>query len=458
MPHPSLSSDSYFWQRTQALLGEQADQLFQYAEEAPVRGVTVNTRLLPAQEFAAAPPFALTAGGFACANFRLVRSDARPGLHPWHHAGVYYGQEPSASTAAAALDVRPGDRVLDTCAAPGGKSAQLSAALQGSGVLVSNEFDSARSRILLSNIERMGAPNVVVTNDSVPRLAQCFAGYFNKVLVDAPCSGEGMFRKEPQAVTQHSEALVEQCAALQAEILDAAARCLAPGGELVYSTCTFSPQEDEGQIGAFLAAHPDFELIDTGLSCGCPGHESHCVNGAIDVNKVRRIYPCHGGEGHFVAKLRRSGAAQPAAMYPAPRPAKVPKQLQDFLRQLFPQLLDRPLQQFRESFYLPSVQPLPSLAGLHLVRCGVQLGSVEKDRFTPAHHLMHAFGAQCANREELTAADPRTAAYLRGEEIEARTAGSGWCAVCVDGFALGAGKVSGGRVKNHYPKGLRNLK
>ncbi len=458
MPHPSIAPDSYFWQRTLQLLGEEAEMLFCYADAAPVRGVTVNTRLLPTEIFAAQPPFAVEPGGFSAANFRLAEADTRPGLHSWHHAGVYYGQEPSASSAAAALGVRPGDRVLDACAAPGGKSAQLAAALQGTGVLVSNEFDTARSRILLSNAERMGAPNVVITNDIVPRLAQVFAGYFNKVLVDAPCSGEGMFRKEPQAVTQHNEALVNQCAALQAEILDAAAQCLAPGGELVYSTCTFSPQEDEGQIGAFLAAHPDFELIDAGLTGGCPGHESHCVNGPIDVSKVRRIYPCHGGEGHFVAKLRRSGEVYAAPVYPEPKPIKLPKQLQAFLQELFPQLAQRPLQQFREYFYLPPEQPLPPLNGLHLVRCGVQVGSVEKDRFVPAHHLMHAFGAQCANREELTAQDPRTAAYLRGEEIAAATAANGWCAVCVDGFALGAGKVSSGRIKNHYPKGLRNLK
>ena len=458
MPHPSIPQDSWFWQRTLRLLQDEAESLFRYADETPVRGVTVNTRLLAAEHFAAQPPFAVAPGGFSGANFRLTEPDTRPGLHPWHHAGVYYGQEPSASSAAAALNVQPGDRVLDTCAAPGGKSAQLAAALQGSGVLVSNEFDAARSRILLSNAERMGAPNVVVTNDTVPRLAQVFAGYFNKVLVDAPCSGEGMFRKEPQAVTQHGEALVEQCAALQSEILAAAARCLAPGGELVYSTCTFSPQENEGQIGAFLAAHPDFELIDTGLSGGCPGHESHCIHGPIDVSKVRRIYPCHGGEGHFVAKLRRTGVPGEAPAYAAPKPAKVPRQLQAFLNELFPQLAQRPLQQFKEYFYLPPEQPLPPLAGLHLLRCGVQLGSVEKERFVPAHHLLHAFGAQCANREELTAQDPRTAAYLRGEEIAAETAANGWCAVCVDGFALGAGKVSGGRVKNHYPKGLRNLK
>lgn len=448
--------ESYFWQRTRRLLGEKTEQLF--CEQLPVcRGLTVNTRLMSARQFAAQPPFEVQPGGFAAQNFRLMQSEARPGTHPWHHAGVYYVQEPSASSAAAALQVHPGDRVLDLCAAPGGKSAQLAAALQGEGVLVSNEYDAARSRILLSNSERIGAPNVLVLNETAPRVAQAFAGYFNKILVDAPCSGEGMFRKEPQAVTQHSEALVEHCAQLQAEILEAAVQCLAPGGELVYSTCTFSPQEDEGQIGAFLARHPEFELLPTGLEGGCPGHENHCIHGPVDVALVRRIYPCHGGEGHFVARLRRAGTAEVPSCS-LPKPAKVPPAVQQFLQQCFPQLAGQPLQVFNDSFFIPPLQGLPALGRLHVLRCGVLLGSLEKDRFVPAHHVMHALGSQCINREELTLQDPRTAAYLRGEEIAAQTAAPGWCAVCVDGFALGAGKVSAGRVKNHYPKGLRNLK
>lgn len=451
--------ESYFESRTRRLLGEQADRLF-CGSAAPVRGVTVNERLMPAGDFAGAAPFAVAPGGFAKQNFRLLDPEARPGLHPWHHAGVYYVQEPSASSAAAALEVRPGDRVLDLCAAPGGKSAQLAAALQGRGVLVSNEYDAARSRILLSNMERMGAPNTVVLNDSADRTADAFAGWFDRVLVDAPCSGEGMFRKEPQARAQHSEALVLHCAALQAGILAAAARCVRPGGELVYSTCTFSPQEDEGQIGAFLAACPDFELVSTGLSAGCAGHENHCVNGPIDVSLVRRIYPCHGGEGHFVARLHRRGEGT-VLRGSALSGERAPAALAGFLSEYFPGLAaspQGPLLRSADSWLMAPAEPLVPLAHLHVLRAGVLLGVLEKDRFVPSHHLAHAFGAGCSNREELTARDPRTAAYLRGEEIEAHTAQSGWCVVCTDGFALGWGKAVGGRIKNHYPKGLRNLR
>ncbi len=475
--------NEYFWGRTVELLGEQAEALFAAAGDT-ARGVTVNTRLLEAKTFMAAAPFGVAPGGFAAANFRLTEADTRPGLHPWHHAGLYYGQEPSASSAAAALDVQPGDRVLDMCAAPGGKSAQLAAALQGEGVLVSNEYDAARSRILLSNVERMGAPNVLVLNETADRVAAAFGGWFDKVLVDAPCSGEGMFRKEPQAVPQHSAALVAHCAALQRDILDAAAVCLAPGGVLVYSTCTFSPDEDEGQIGAFLARHPEFELLPTGLVGGCAGHESHCINGPVDVSRVRRIYPCHGGEGHFVAKLRKAGEClrRGAAVQGRDKAKPTTAAAAEFLRQYFPALADRSLLAVGESICLPPAEPLPDIGRLHVVRCGVLVGTMEtgadraggsqarkggrpapgkgskQARFAPAHHLLHAFGAQCINKEELTADDARTAAYLRGEEIAAATAADGWCAVLVDGHALGMGKVSGGRVKNHYPKGLRNLK
>lgn len=463
--------NEYFWQRTVGLLGAAAAKDYFDAPPQPARGLTVNTRLLGVADFLAAAPFAVAPSGLAADSLRLLAADARPGRHPWHHAGVYYVQEPSAACAAAALHVRPGEKVLDLCAAPGGKSAQLAAALAGQGLLVSNEFDFARSRVLLSNTERLGAPNVLVTNDTPAAVAQVFAGFFDKVLVDAPCSGEGMFRKQPQAVAQHGPALVAHCAALQAEILEAAARCLAPGGELVYSTCTFSPEEDEGQVAAFLARHPEFSLLPTGLAAGCPGHDSHCGGLPLHSEWVRRIYPCHGGEGHFIARLRRlEGAA-------APRPDSRKRAARDrdaaqlaparaFLRENFPTLADAPLAVYGRDIVLPPPVALPSLAGLHPLRCGVLVGSLEVDRaarsprrpaFVPTHHLLHAFGASATNRELLTAGDPRTAAWLRGEEIAAVTAAPGWCAVCVDGFALGGGKASGARIKNHYPKGLRQL-
>ena len=210
-------------------------------------------------------------------------------------------------------------RVLDTCAAPGGKSSQLAAALGGHGLLVSNEFVAARAEVLRSNLERMGVPNAVVLNEDTGRIAAALPEFFDRVLVDAPCSGEGMFRKEAVAVTQHCEALVKQCAALGAQILDNAAACLAPGGEMIYSTCTFAPEEDEGQVAAFLQRHPEFTLADVfgnvDYSFGSPGEANRTGGLPLDVSKVRRIWPCQGGEGHFIARLVKAGT--PRAL-PAP--------------------------------------------------------------------------------------------------------------------------------------------
>lgn len=220
----------------------------------------------------------LTPSPFCEAGFVLGDRELRLGKHPYHHGGAFYLQEPSASAPAALLEVQPGQRVLDMCAAPGGKSSQLAAALKGQGVLVSNEYEPARAQALMSNLERMGPVNSVITTGDTARLAAALPGWFDRVLVDAPCSGEGMFRKEPQAVAQYSPALVARCAALGAEILENAATVLAPGGLLVYSTCTFAPEEDEGQIGHFLALHPEFELLDCGVSFGAPGEETAAAN------------------------------------------------------------------------------------------------------------------------------------------------------------------------------------
>ena len=450
----------------------------------PVRGVCVNTLKISPQEFCALAPFALAPVPWEERGFYI--EEEKPGRSPYHDAGLFYVQEPSAMCAAPLLDVRPGERVLDLCAAPGGKSAQLAQAMRGEGVLVLNEKMPDRARILLQNVERMGISNAVVTSASPETLAERFAGYFDKVLVDAPCSGEGMFRKEPEALRQHSAALVAQCAALGASILDSAAEALAPGGEIVYSTCTFAPEEDEGQVAAFLARHPDFALADVMERAfapfGSPGEENRTGGMALNVSLVRRIWPCQGGEGHFMARLVKAGApADPAARAaeeaawlarirriqagrrPAPRgkkqpasagPAQILEVWRAFAEQTFPPLAEKPAAVLGESVLLPPACPP---LGLHILRAGVLAGTVQKGRFVPGHHLFTAYGALCANTEPLTREDPRCRAWLLGQEIEARAAGAGWCCVTVDGCPLGGGKVSGGRIKNHYPRALRLL-
>ena len=454
----------YFERRERALLGDRFDALYAAPQETAARGVTVSALRAAPEQFAAQADFPVEPSPFCKAGFVVQDPAFKPGRHPYHHAGVFYSQEPSASSAAPLLGVRPGMRVLDTCAAPGGKSSQLAAALGGQGLLVSNEFVAARAEVLRSNLERMGVPNAVVLNEDTGRIAAALPEFFDRVLVDAPCSGEGMFRKEAVAVTQHCEALVKQCAALGAQILDNAAACLAPGGEMIYSTCTFAPEEDEGQVAAFLQRHPEFTLADAlgnvDYTFGSEGEANRTGGLPLDVSKVRRIWPCQGGEGHFMAKLQKAADAD-APTPPKGKPPKVPKapaEWLDFAKTYFPALASRPLAGAGEWLLLPA----PGSEGLNtaklrVVRGGVLVGSVLKKRFQPAHALFMAYGAQCTNREELTLTDPRTAAWLRGEEIDAATAQNGWCAVLVDGFPLGGGKVSGGRIKNHYPKGLRNL-
>ena len=448
-----------FTAREKTLLGDRFEELYTYATAQPARGVTVNTLRCTPDWFAAHTDFSAEPSKF-CRTAFTTAADFRPGRHPWHHAGLLYAQEPSASAPAALLDVRPGMRVADLCAAPGGKTSQLAAALQGQGLLLANEFVAARAEILRQNLERMGVTNAVITNEDTASLAKALPGQFDRVLVDAPCSGEGMFRKEAVAAAQHSDALVAHCAELGAEILENAAVLLAPGGVLVYSTCTFPSAEDEAQIAAFLARHPEFTLCDlSGCGFGRPGEENRAPAG-FAAGCCRRIWPADGGEGHFMAKLQKAADAEA----PNPPKAKPPKALKapaewlDFAKTYFPALASRPLAGAGEWLLLPA----PGSEGLNtaklrVVRGGVLAGRVLKKRFQPAHALFMAYGADCTNREELTLADPRTAAWLRGEEINAATAQNGWCAVLVDGFPLGGGKVSGGRIKNHYPKGLRNL-
>ena len=346
-----------FTAREKALLGDRFEELYTYATAQPARGVTVNTLRCTPDWFAAHTDFAAEPSKF-CRTAFTTAADFRPGRHPWHHAGLLYAQEPSASAPAALLDVRPGMRVADLCAAPGGKTSQLAAALQGQGLLLANEFVAARAEILRQNLERMGVTNAVITNEDTANLAKALPRQFDRVLVDAPCSGEGMFRKEAVAAAQHSDALVAHCAELGAEILENAAALLAPGGVLVYSTCTFAPAEDEAQIAAFLAGHPEFTLCDlSGCGFGRPGEGNRAPDHPdFHAEYTRRIWPADGGEGHFMAKLQKAADAevpnQPKVK--PPKAAKPPAEWLEFARAYFPALVSRPLAGAGEWLLLPA--------------------------------------------------------------------------------------------------------
>ena len=405
--------------------------------------------------------------------------NVRPGKHPYHEMGLYYIQEPSAMSAAALLAPKPGMRVLDLCAAPGGNSTQLATYLGDRGLLVSNEINTQRSRILSQNIERMGIKNAIVTNEDSFVLASHFPSFFNAIQVDAPCSGEGMFRKLPEAIEQWSVENVAICAARQKEILDNAAVMLKPGGVIVYSTCTFSREENEDVIEYFLERHTDFTL-----------------------EEMERFWPHKvDGEGHFVAKLvRRGGVNELGAGYDvwedscnkiedtglkADRKTKKNKNSKNRKNEtkpvltkenmkLFSEFLDETISEdmaawiknsrlvmFGEQLYrLPDMEV--DIKGLKVQRAGLHIGEFKKQRFEPSHSLALALKLNDAkNVVKLTCDNPQTIGFFNGQSVmlydeQAAECKKGWALVCVDGYTAGWGKVNGAQVKNHYPKGLRN--
>lgn len=367
--------------------------------------------------------------------------DSRPGLHPYHEAGVYYLQEASAMASAALLDPQPGEIILDLCAAPGGKSTQIAGRMQGQGLLVSNEINQKRAKVLSRNIERLGIGNAVVTGEAPAALADRFPGFFHRIMVDAPCSGEGMFRKEEAAITDWSEENVEMCARRQAEILDCAAVMLRPGGRLVYSTCTFAPQEDEETVEAFLARHPEFEAEPV----NAPWFQESRPG-------MYRLWP-HKllGEGHFAAVLRKMDCREETADVNFDQPKPLPKAFLSFAKELDIALPDGQAVTFGDTLYWMPLQ-MPALHRLRVLRPGLELGALKKDRFEPAHALA-LWLRHCKNEISLSPESKELAAYLHGEAIPC--AERGWCLVKAGAYSLGWGKGDGNQLKNHYPKGLR---
>lgn len=413
-------------------------------------------------------PFGLRPVPWARDGF-FYEKEAQPGKHPFHSAGVYYIQEPSAMAPAGFLDVMPREKVLDLCAAPGGKSTQLAAMMEGRGLLVCNEIHPARAKILSENVERMGISNAIVTNETPANLAEHFLGFFDKILVDAPCSGEGMFRKNEEACDEWSLENVENCAARQDEILDCAARMLAAGGRLVYSTCTFAPAENEGSISRFLDRHPEFSLIPIekdDFGEGCDGKQEFLAGAVEGIGKTLRLWPHRiHGEGHFAALLQKAGVHETAGDLECME--SVGKDLapyQDFVKEtLLSNNLRECLQgdvrggkflKFGDNLYL-APHLAPDLNGMKVLRPGLHLGEMKKGRFEPSHALALALRPDKAKHVfDMQADDPKVLAYLNGQTFPAEGE-KGWYLICVGGFSIGWGKLAGGIMKNHYPKGLR---
>lgn len=452
-----------FEQRMKQLLGEEYPAFLDGYRLPLRRGLRVNTTKISVADFSAVFTHALCPSPFAADSF-YVDEDFKAGKDPLHHAGAYYMQEPSATSAVAVLDPKPGEWVLDLCAAPGGKSTQIASALNGNGLLWSNEYVSTRARILQQNIERWGIRNSVISNQDTAVLCDGLIGMFDAVLVDAPCSGEGMFRKEPKALTEWSIENIHLCASRQQEILNNAAKAVRPGGRLVYSTCTFAPEENEGVIARFLADHPEFELVPIQVSWGCQGFSldvirSFCpdVHTETDLTGCRRIFPQHGGEGHFIALLHHTGeSSSHHPVYTPPAKDAWRPAAEDLYAECFNDAYDGHLVTIGDQVRLLP-HHMPPTRGLGVLSAGVTVATVCKNRLEPHHSIFMVSCAQdCRQTIDLSPNDPLLTAYLHGEEIP-MTNGKGWTAVCVADIPVGFGKASNGKLKNRYPKGLRLL-
>lgn len=446
-----------FKDRMQKMLATEFDAFLQSYEEERAQSLRVNTLKISKDEFIRLSPFQLRGVPWVSEGFYYEKGD-HPGKHPYHEAGLYYIQEPSAMAVATLAEVKPGERVLDLCAAPGGKTTQLAAALQGKGLLISNEIHPARAKVLAQNVERMGISNAIVTNETPQSLAKRLPEFFDRIVVDAPCSGEGMFRKDEAAQSHWSIQNVAMCAQRQAEILQCAAKMLRPGGTLVYSTCTFAPEENEGSISTFLNENPGFSIKKITAYEGFMPGRPEWAKAVPEVRDTFRLWPHRlEGEGHYVAVLQKQGDS-PAREIIEKLPVidHVAWQLytQFAKENLVHKLQGTPIL-FGDQLYLMPY-PLP-LKGLKVLRAGLHLGTCKKNRFEPAHALALALKAEDVRCScNLKSNDSRIRAYLKGETITSEGE-KGWQMVCVDGYSIGWGKLSGNILKNHYPKGLRWL-
>jgi len=443
-----------------ALLGPEADDFLASLEEAPRTGLRANTLKLAAAALPGVLPWPVQPVPWCAEGWLLEAGEGLPGRHPYHAAGLYYLQDPSAMLAGVLLDPQPGEVVLDLCAAPGGKATHLAARLQGQGLLVANELVRSRTAALVENLERFGAANILVTNTTPEALAARWPGVSDAVLVDAPCSGEGMFRKTPAARQEWRPAAVEGCALRQTAILDQAAALVRPGGRLLYATCTFAPEEDEGSVAYFLHAHPEFTLRPPpalpGLDPGRPDWIAPALAAGLPLERCLRLWPHRSqGEGHFFALMQREGAA-PAAVLPVAAD-RLPPAAAAAWHAFAEVTLQAPLPEQGWAVYGDHLHLLPVAPafwqGVPAVRAGLAAGRLAPRRFEPDHALALA-GIDTTAAATLAVSAAAAGAYLRGETLPA-TGGDGWVRVTVDGFALGWGKRVQGVVKNHYPRGLR---
>ena len=442
-----------FAERMKFLLGDDFDNYKKALNDNPVRAFRVNTDKISVEDFLKINPFDTKKIPYVENGFYF--EDEKIGNHPYHHAGMIYVQEPGAMMPAECVKIDPEWHILDMCAAPGGKSTQLKNKLGEKGVLVSNEIVPSRCKILTGNVERLGLKNVVTTCMDTKKLASVFPETFDLIMVDAPCSGEGMFRKEEIAIDEWSEENVKNCALRQKEILENATKCLKNGGYIVYATCTFSLDENEKIVDDFLKNHPDFEIVkvseivEKNTCDGIKFDGCQCKN----IHFARRFYPHKNkGEGQFAAVLHNTNSATNYNPIKGKKSDKIDRVIYDFL--------DDTLQDYdRENVLLHKGIPVYfdpdfKVEKATVFAMGITIGEVRKNYIQPHHQFFMGMGENFKRKIELSPDSDDLKKYLHGEEFET-SCPNGWAVVTVSGCAVGGAKVVNGRAKNHYPKGLR---
>ncbi len=464
-----------FLSKMAVLLNNEFDEFLTSLNQLPSIGIRVNTLKITPQALSQIIPYKLEqtpwcSSGFIVNELNTAPENTLPGKHIYHLAGLYYMQEPSAMAAGDILSPQPGEKVLDLAAAPGGKSTHLAALMKNTGLLVANEIHPRRVWDLAENLERCGVTNTVVMNETPQRLAEHFEEFFDRVMLDAPCSGEGMFRKSMTARKEWKPESPQSCSIRQFAILECAARMVKPGGRIAYTTCTFSPEENEGVIARFLENHPEFDLLiidqKPGLFPAKPEWlglpRNHKIRSAV------RIWPHQSqGEGHFIALLLKNTSTQKISQNKRVNhhfskktngpwePMTSKALLDDFVfSNLNISFEDRRLYLCGSYiYYLP--ENYPNIQGLKIIHPGWWLGSVHKNHFLPSHALaMGIKDHQAKNRLALRLGDEQAIKYLRGESFS-HIGENSWILVTLDGFPIGWGKRVQNIVKNFYPHGLR---
>ncbi|MBR6400108.1 MAG: RsmB/NOP family class I SAM-dependent RNA methyltransferase [Firmicutes bacterium] len=441
-----------YTEKMKRLLGAEFDDYLKSFSDGRYYGLRANTLKISPRELEQRLPFELSPIPWCSTGFYYNGDEVRPSKHPYYNAGLFYIQEPSAMSTGAVLPVEKGDRVLDLCAAPGGKSTQAAAKLDGTGIIVSNDISASRCKALLKNVEVCGVSNCVITNETPERLADKLPSFFNKIIVDAPCSGEGMFRKDETAVKSWESHKTDYCRTLQREILHHADRLLAKDGIIAYSTCTFAPEENEGMLREFIDRHPYYEVLEIDKSLGFSDGRPEWCDAGEEFKKAGRLWPhkVHG-EGHFICLLHKTDGSPVLEGYEREERAKA-ADLTDFY-DFADKYLDMDFSDKHLLIHGEKLLMVPmglGLKGLRVMRSGLYLGDLKTKRFEPSQAFAMALKKQQARLTvDLALESDGLQRYMRGESFNV-DCGDGWALVCADGWPLGWGKVQKGRLKNKY--------